>query len=286
MVRKLLALLAALILGASAPAPGAKPPVDTAAEIAKLDWREGPLTAPLTTRAQINVPAGMLYLGSVGTSRFLQLNGNPPTEDSFTIAPHGYSWFAVMNFEESGYVKDEETIDAAKILETLRDEGREGNVERKRLGMSQTEIAGWAVLPHYERATHNLEWATDLKFSDGGRNINYTTRLLGRHGVMHVILVTDPARLTADLAQFRQVMSGFAYTGGERYQDFAKGDKVAEYGLAALITGGAAAAVVKTGLLAGLLKGLLAFIKPIIVGVVALFAALRRRIFGTKAKDA
>ena len=56
---------------------------------------------------------------------------------------------------------------------------------------------------------------------------------------------------------------------GESYAEYRKGDKVAEYGLTALIAGGTLAVAAKTGLLGKL-------IKPIIIGVVALGAVLKK----------
>lgn len=61
------------------------------------------------------------------------------------------------------------------------------------------------------------------------------------------------------------------FTEGNRYQDFDSSvDKVAAYGLGALIAGGLA---VKTGLFAKLLVMLVAFKKAIALGAVALGAA-------------
>jgi uncharacterized membrane-anchored protein len=54
---------------------------------------------------------------------------------------------------------------------------------------------------------------------------------------------------------------------GERYAEFKPGDRAAEYGLAGLIVGGAAAAAAKSGALKG-------FIKVIGVAAIAAFAAL------------
>lgn len=97
--------------------------------------------------------------------------------------------------------------------------------------------------------------------------INYNTRLLGRTGVMSVTLVSGVDTLDSDVAEFKQMLAGFNYNQGQRYAEYEPGDKLATYGLAALVTGGAAAAVVKSG--AG--KGLF---KAIIAGAVAVFAFL------------
>ena len=71
---------------------------------------------------------------------------------------------------------------------------------------------------------------------------------------MVVTLVADPTTLSKTIPNFKNVLSGFDFKEGKRYAEFRKGDKVAEYGLTALITGGAAAVAVKTGLFKWLWK--------------------------------
>ena len=64
---------------------------------------------------------------------------------------------------------------------------------------------------------------------------------------MTVTLLCDPVDYETSVAEARTVLDGFRFTDGERYDQYVKGDKIAEYGLAALVTGGAAAAAIKTG---------------------------------------
>jgi uncharacterized membrane-anchored protein len=71
-------------------------------------------------------------------------------------------------------------------------------------------------------------------------------------------------------------MSGYQYTEGESYAEYREGDKVAQYGLAALVAGGAAVAAGKMGLFAKL-SGLIAKLgKGIIVVVIALGATIKK----------
>lgn len=93
---------------------------------------------------------------------------------------------------------------------------------------------------------------------------------------MSVILVTDPEELAVAKPRVASLLGGFSYQQGSRYAEFIKGDKVAEYGLAALIAGGAGAAAAKFGLFAKLGKLLARGAKLIVVGIAALFAAIRR----------
>jgi uncharacterized membrane-anchored protein len=113
-------------------------------------------------------------------------------------------------------------------------------------------------------------WAVRAE-SDGETIVNYNTRLLGRKGVMSAVLVADPETLDASVQEFKQLLTSFNYDQDHRYAEYLPGDKVAAYGLAALVTGGAAAAVAKSG--AG--KGLF---KLIGVGVIALFAFFSRSV--------
>src|SRR3546814_8921797 len=65
----------------------------------------------------------------------------------------------------------------------------------------------------------------------GGQLINYNTRLLGRRGVMEVVLVADPQTLDASIASFKELVPGYEFGAGEKYAEFREGDHVAEYGL-------------------------------------------------------
>src|ERR1700694_1759978 len=101
---------------------------------------------------------------------------------------------------------------------------------------------------------------------------------------MKVDLVASPEEYATITPEFNSLIAGFNYSQGSRYADFRAGDKVAKYGLAALIAGGAGAVLLKTGLLAKLWK-------PIMLGLVALAGFIKKifkSIFGgneTKIED-
>ena len=62
-----------------------------------------------------------------------------------------------------------------------------------------------------------------------------------------VALGVDARSLDRDIADFKGSLGGFNFVAGERYSEFKPGDRMAEYGLGALVLGGAAAVAVKTG---------------------------------------
>jgi uncharacterized membrane-anchored protein len=239
---------------------------DTARQqLASLNWQRGPVDAKIGKVATVKVTEGQAFLDAPNTRRFLEINGNPPRDNHFTLL--GGSWFAVFYFEDSGYVKDDEKLDAEALLASIKESDEPANKERKRLGMSPLYTVGWHVPPHYDPQTKRLEWGMRLRTEDNEAIVNYTIRLLGRRGIVHATLVSDPERLERDTAEFKQALTAYAFVPGETYAEFRSGDKVAEYGLAALVLGGAAAVATKSGFLK-------AFGKLIVAGVVGLGSAV------------
>ena len=246
-------------------------------ELQKLAWQKGPGEGVIGARAKIKIPAGYTFLDDKNTRRFLELMGNPPRDNHYLIAPANLDWFAVFMFDPVGYVKDDEKIDADKLLETLKKSDEPGNAERKRLGMSPIYTDGWHVPPHYDAGTKRLEWGMRLRDERGGLHVNYTSRLLGRSGVMSAILVSSPQTLNEDMKSFNVALAGYDFVAGEKYAEFKSGDKVAEYGLAALVVGAGAAAAAKMGLLKYLGK-----FWYLILAAVALAWGAIRKLFSRK----
>jgi len=250
-VARRIVVAAALIGMLAAPLPAAsQPPAEKSRiqkELEALAWQRGPSEAQIDSVAAIQVPEGQAFLDGPNTRRFLELNGNPPRDKHYTLVSSDLSWFAVFSFESSGYVKDDEKLDADALLAALQESDTPVNKERQRLGMSSLQTVGWSVPPHYEPGTKQLEWGVRLRRTDGLEVVNYTIRLLGRRGVMHATLVCDPASLTRDVAAFKASLAGYSFVSGERYAEFRAGDHVAEYGLAALVLGGAAVVATKSG---------------------------------------
>jgi uncharacterized membrane-anchored protein len=89
---------------------------------------------------------------------------------------------------------------------------------------------------------------------------------------MSALVVSDPTSLDMDVKTFKASLAGFDFNPGQKYAEYRTGDKVAEYGLTALIVGGAAAAAVKSGAFKSLGK-LLFF--GIFGGLAAIWAAVR-----------
>jgi len=117
-----------------------------------------------------------------------------------------------------------------------------------------------------------LVWAVLGEEEGGYRIVNYNARLLGRKGYMSVVLVTKPSNLSSFKFEVEGVIANFSYKRGKRFADFVQGDKLAKFGLSALIAGGAGVAAVKFGLLKFLAKAW----KLVLLGVLAFFAGISK----------
>jgi uncharacterized membrane-anchored protein len=246
-------------------------------EESPLRWTAGPQTAPIGEIAEIDLPAEYVYLDAEGTRKLLQLTENIPSGDELaTIAPvNEEQWFVIFEFEDSGYVPDDEKdeLDAEAMIDSIRAGTEAANEERRKRGWQTMTIVGWREAPHYDETTNNLSWAIDGETA-GVPNVNRMVKLLGRRGVMSATLVGSPDEMGSAIPQVNALLEGYRFTPGHTYAEYVPGtDKLAEYGLTALVVGGGAAALAKSGLLARLWK-------PIALGLVALGAGVKRFFFG------
>jgi uncharacterized membrane-anchored protein len=256
-------------------------------EIMAMPWMESGSGAISNVAGIEATPKSRVLVGDPA-SRFIQLSGNPPHEGATIVAPKDLHWFSVYQFHDVGYVTDKDSVDADALMKSLKNEEPADNAEREKMGLDDLKITDWAVKPHYDPATHNLEWGLKIHSSRGNDLINYTTRHLGRGGYVSSILVSDPEHFQRDLAEFRSSDTKLSFNPGSTYAEFRDGDKIAGYGLGALVVGGVTAAAVKSGAAKGLFVGLAAFWKVIAAAFVAAFAGVAkffRRLFGRTAEE-
>lgn len=247
--------------------------------VESIDWKtEG--SGTLGNIATLDIPGGYRFTAGPGTVKLMEAFGNLTSGSELGyISPMDMKWFAVLEFDDCGYVKDDEKdqLDGEKILEQLQAGQKSANEELSKRGMSTLEVLGWQTPPFYNPQTNNLEWAIRLRSSDGSQVVNYKTKLLGRRGVMDVVLVCDESQMATVVAEYQNLLKGFSYKKEESYAAFSKGDKIAEYGLTGLILGGGLLVAAKSGLLAKLWK-------PILVGLIAV-GAFFKRIFVGKTRE-
>ena len=235
--------------------------------------------------AALNVPDNFRFIGPADSQRFLEAGwGNPDGSgqigmllpmDTNLFGDSG--WAIVISYQEDGHVSDKDAgnIDYNELLESMQSSALEGNKRRAEQGYPPIALIGWAASPHYDSRAKKLYWAKELQFGENANHtLNYNVRILGRKGVLVMNAVSAMDQLPLISERMEQVLAFSDFNKGHRYSDFDPGmDKVAAYGVAALIGGKIAA---KVGLLAKLGGLLLAFKKFFIVGILALGSLFSR----------
>ncbi len=271
--------LAFLSIALLAPGAGAE---EAAPQPPKVKWTAGPAKVEVGAAiAEVDLPDALAFAGAEDTRKLLEAMGNPTDGSEMgLIVPKAsdQDWFIVFEWRPIGFVRDEEKdkIDADAILKSIREGTEESNEERKKRGMPALHVVGWAQPPSYDPKTHNLTWATIGRNDTGGESVNYNVRVLGREGVMAVTYVDDPKNLPLARPAVDGVISAFQYKQGKRYAEWVPGDKVAEYGLTALVAAGAGAAAAKAGLFGALGKILAKSAKLVVAVVVGIGAVLAK----------
>jgi uncharacterized membrane-anchored protein len=261
--------------------------------MSRLDYKTGKITLQ-GDLATVAVPEGFAFLDGKDAQFVLtDLWNNPEDHDILgMMVPKGVdllaseSWAVIYSYEEDGHVDDDdaEGTDYGELLGDMQKEISANNSSRITAGYPATELIGWAKSPYYDKASHKLHWAKEIKFgTDSINTLNYNIRMLGRKGVLVMNIVSGMDNMKLVEANVEKILASTNFNPGNTYADFDSDvDKVAEYGIGGLIAGGI---LLKTGLLAKLGIILLKAWKFIAIGVVGLFAFIRKKLTGRSKDD-
>jgi uncharacterized membrane-anchored protein len=281
-----LKLVLMVCMCAAASAQGVESDRQTEAQAAFSDADKaktrGPAEITLVDQGSLKLPQGFVYIPAKEGARLLTAMGNRPGDGLLgLIFPEGKDdWLIVLQLQKSGFIKDEEAKDwkVDELLANIKAGTEEANKDRRARGIPELEVMGWVEPPAYDASTHRLVWSLSSKQRgepDGAeRGVNYNTYALGRDGYISLNLVTGMNLIQTYKPTAHQLLAALDYKDGKRYADFnASTDRVAEYGLAALIGGVAAK---KLGLFAVIAAFVLKFTKLIGVALIGLIAGLRQ----------
>ena len=256
-----------------------------------LKYQTGEIALP-SANAKISLKDGFQFLDRTGARTLLvDIWHNPPQAASQVIGvivPNDFhplgdvSWAVTIESAEDGYVKDDEfdSMDFNKVLKDMKEQSKEASKERVAAGYGKMELAGWATAPHYDKTQHKLYWAKKYDVEGPEQALNYDIRVLGRSGHLELSLISSMDQFKEIESQVPTILSMMDFTDGNRYADYRSGDKVANYGIAALITGGVLA---KTGFFKGLLLLLVKGWKLVLLAVVGVGILVKRIVSGRAA---
>jgi len=250
-----------------------------------LNQQHGEIKLPNNV-ATLNVPEEFFYLNPTDAETLLtKIWGNPPssTQNLGMLLPSGKtpmesnSWGVTIDYEEDGYVSDEDVddIDYDDLLSDMQSSTEKASEARVKMGYEPITLVGWASKPYYDELTNKLYWAQEIKFGSQEVNtLNYNIRILGRKGVLILNFIAGMEQLDEINSQIDTVLKIAEFNTGSRYSDFNPDiDTVATYGVGALIAGKVAAKV-------GLFAVILLFLKKFWILLVLFGGGILKKITG------
>lgn len=262
-----------------------KSEIEKAAKAADAATKKGPAEIPFAGHATLHLPENFGFIPAAEAKGLLEAMGNRVGNGLLgMIVPIGetkHGWFVAATFSNAGFVKDDDAKDwkADDLLDSIRKGTEEANKKRKERGIPEMEILGWVEKPTYDASNHRLVWS--IASRDKGQpesaeqGINYNTLALGREGYISMNLVTDRDSVEGLKPVARTLLAALDFNAGKRYADFNSGtDKVAAYGLAAIVAGVAAK---KLGFFALIAAFVLKFAKVIGLAAVAGFGGFFKK---------
>jgi uncharacterized membrane-anchored protein len=258
---------------------------ERAAEQAAMQAKiAGPRDVSLGDQGSFAVPKEFYFIPKPEGMRLMRAWGNVINPTTFLGLAFGSQkqdrWTAKISFVKEGYVKDDEAKNwnADDLLAKLKEGTQNANDDRIARGFPELEVLGWVERPAYDATTHRLVWSLALKEKNASgsepRTVNYKTYLLGREGYLTLNFITGADRIEAEKEIARTLLSNLSFAPGKRYEDFnSSTDKIAAYGIAALVGGLVAK---KLGLLALVALFVVKFVKVIALGAAAVTAGIAK----------
>lgn len=286
-------ILMILLAGSTAFAAGTNDAeVKKALNDARNVQQVGPTEIKLEDQAVINLPKGFVFIPQPEAGKLSDAWGNSNSKELVGLifsANDKDQYMVVVKYFAAGYIKDDDAKnwDTKELFNSLKEGTEKNNQERVKKGIPELEIIGWVQEPKYDADKKQLVWAMSAKdkgtaSSPDKHSINYNTYILGREGYLTMNLVTSLDKIDLYKPAIGQLLSSTTFVDGKKYTDFnSSTDKVAEYGLAALVAG---VAVKKLGFFALIAAFALKWIKLLIVAVVGL-GALIKKFFWKKKKE-
>jgi uncharacterized membrane-anchored protein len=260
--------------------------------LAALHFQQGDIEVP-GADARFHLGQEFRYLDKTDADKVLEQFWRNPHDEAVlgmvvpaaTPLTDQHSWAVIITRTDEGHVADTdaEKTDYNDLLKTMQQATLDQNEERRKAGFPEMTLVGWALPPRYDAANRKLYWARELAAAgDTQHTLNYDIRVLGRTGYISLNAIAGMNDVGIVQAGMQQLLPKVEFDPGKRYADFdASHDKLAAYGVAALVAGGIAA---KAGLFAKLGVILLAA-KKFIILVVAAVGAWVRKLFGGKDKN-
>ncbi len=233
-------------------APFAVPARASAAEsihdvLTSLPWSTKAVRLPDSGASYAPPPGTRIVVGGSAQRADQAINGDATSNtEGYLDYRNGDTLY--LSYDKSGYVTadDFSKIDPDAMIADIKKSTEDANAERVQHGISPLHVDGWIAKPSFDAATETARFSTAAHDDRGIKNINAVALRLGRNGYERFTLVTDPSEAARNDAQLATLTGAYAYPKGARFADHTSGDKLAGFGIAALVGTAAGVTIAKT----------------------------------------
>lgn len=245
-------------------------------ELGKMHWsKAGDYTLP-ASKSKLAIPADFVGVFGPEAQRVMELTNGTPHPQTEAVLIDKEDDMIVFDWQPEGYVSSDDWGDmgAAAMLRSITENTAADNAERAKQHFPDLTVTGWLKEPTLDHGSNTAFWTIELQESSRPL-VNSIALRLARQGYERIVWVADKERY-ANSTILQTMLTANNFPIGLRYVDHATGDKMAGYGVAALVATVAGAKIAKA---AGFV-GLLVLLKKAWLIPVLLFGAFRRKLAG------
>jgi uncharacterized membrane-anchored protein len=242
MFRKTL-LATAAVLALARPATALTANEEVAA-LKQLPWvgTAGIYTLP-RSGSKLALPQGDIAVFGAHAQRAYKLLGNPVERselEAFVVGDTDRDQVQIVIFESysTGYIglDDWTQLDPTALLDAIRRGTEAENQQRHQQGISGLHVRGWLQPPTLDRNTATVYWAVTTDEDDmAAINVNAVALRLGRRGYERLTWIGTQGQYQATGNQLDTMLRAHSFAPGSAYGDHVSTDKMAGYGVAALV---------------------------------------------------
>jgi uncharacterized membrane-anchored protein len=154
------------------------------------------------------------------------------------------------------------------LLQSVVEATDKGNKERRAENLPEMFVEKWVQQPTFDHASHTAYWSIEARDSRGAEVVNSIAVRLGRSGFEKLVFISainDYHQLGGTLDH---MLKSFSFPEGQTYEDHVSTDKMAGYGIAALVGALVGAKAVKVAAVGGIAL----FFKPILAVLLAILS--------------
>lgn len=246
------------------------------AEIRQLGWLSGSQHLD-SSKSILALPDGFRLVKNADAKRLDELiNAHSASEvEAIVVGDHGLIYFT---HTDDGYVTEDDwsSVDVKAMIDQISQGTEAGNAQRQAQGLPPVHVAGWLQEPVFDKDNNMVHWAIQATEDGGDALVNAVTLKLDRYGYERINWATSLAEYTPTGGAADVMLAAQSFEPGARYSDHVSADKVAGYGIGALVATVAGVKLAKVLGFGALILLAKKFLVVIIAGIGAAFAAVKR----------